>query len=143
MKFLLDTNVFREIGKTSPHEHVSAWLAQVDDTDLAISALTVREVTKGVEKLRVRKPDVAAAIEARVQASFDAFGDRILPIDRDTSELWGALLGASEKHIDDTGLAATAHVHHLVLVTRNLADVAGRGVTTLDPFNSSPTVERP
>ena len=33
MKFLLDTNVFREIGKTSPHEHVSAWLAQVESTD--------------------------------------------------------------------------------------------------------------
>jgi hypothetical protein len=142
MKFLLDTNVFREIGKTSPHEHVGAWLAQVDDTDLAISALTVREVTKGVEKLRLRKLDVAAAIEARVQANFDAFGDRILPVDRDVSELWGSLLAASEKHIDDTGLAATARVHHLVLVTRNLADVVGRGVATLDPFKSSPKVKQ-
>jgi predicted nucleic acid-binding protein len=51
MKYLLDTNIFREIGKSRPHENVSAWLAIVDDADLAISALTVREIAKGVARL--------------------------------------------------------------------------------------------
>jgi predicted nucleic acid-binding protein len=82
MKYLLDTNVFREIGKLQPHDNVSAWLATVDDADLAISALTVREIAKGVAKLSSSKPDVAAQIAARTEAVFDAFAGRILPVDR-------------------------------------------------------------
>ncbi|MGN7126774.1 type II toxin-antitoxin system VapC family toxin [Methylorubrum thiocyanatum] len=137
MKYLLDTNVFREIGKTVPHQNVAAWLQGVDDSDLAISALTVREVTKGVVKLRAKKPGVAREIEERVAMAFDAFEGRILPIDRDVATLWGTLLADSEKHIDDTSLAATARVHGLVLVTRNIGDMIGRGATTLDPYKAS------
>ncbi|MBB6254996.1 putative nucleic acid-binding protein, partial [Nitrospirillum iridis] len=81
-----------------------------------------------------------AAIEARVQASFDALADRILPVDREIAALWGRLLGTNDKHTDDTGLAATARIHRLILVTRNTADVAGRGVTTLDPYSASPRI---
>jgi toxin FitB len=143
MKYLLDTNVFREIGRTTPHEHVSAWLAQVDDADLAISTLTVREVMKGVSKLRPRKPEVAAAIQERIQMSFEALSERVLPVSREIVELWGTLLGESDKHVDDTGIAATARVHGLILVTRNVSDMLGRGAVILDPFKKSPKVERP
>lgn len=136
MRYLLDTNVFREIGKTEPHRNVDAWLKGVNDADLAISTLTVREVTKGIGRLRARKPEVAQAIAARVDLAFEAFGDRILPVDRAVAALWGELLADSEKHVDDTGIAATARVHGLVLVTRNTADMIGRGATTLDPFRS-------
>src|SRR5208337_1420785 len=101
MKFLLDTNVFREIGKTAPDANVAAWLNSVDDSDLAISALTVREVCKGIVKLRAKKPGIADQIEARVSAVFDAFGERILPITREVADLWGQLLAGSEKHVDD------------------------------------------
>ncbi len=132
----MDTNVFREIGKTEPHRNVDAWLKGVNDADLAISTLTVREVTKGIGRLRARKPEVAQAIAARVDLAFEAFGDRILPVDRAVAALWGELLADSEKHVDDTGIAATARVHGLVLVTRNTADMIGRGATTLDPFRS-------
>lgn len=140
MKYLLDTNVFREIGKSQPHPHVEAWLARVDDVELALSAISVREVRKGIAKLRERKPEIASAIEARVTETLDAFADRVLPIDRAVAELWGKLLAENEKHIDDTGLAATARIHNLVLVTRNLADVATRGANTLDPYKSSPKI---
>jgi predicted nucleic acid-binding protein len=68
MKFLLDTNVFREIGKTKPDANVASWLTGVDDADLAISALTVKEVRKGIVRLAVEKPDIARQIEARVAA---------------------------------------------------------------------------
>lgn len=142
MKYLLDTNVFREIGKTVPHEHVGAWLKRVDDGDLTISALTVREIRKGIARLRARKPGVAEQIETRIAASLAAFGDRVLPVSREIAELWGDLLAESEKHVDDTGLAATARVHGLVLVTRNLAHVSGRGAATLDPYKASPKVNR-
>src|SRR5262245_36361692 len=133
MRFLLDTNVFREIGKSKPNANVEAWLSTVDDADLAISALTVREVRKGVIRLRVKKRDIADRIDLRVREIFDASGERILPVTREVAELWGELLGHSDKHVDDTGLAATARTYGLTLVTRNLRHVSGRGVTTLDP----------
>jgi predicted nucleic acid-binding protein len=143
MRFLLDTNVFREIGKTSPHANVATWLDKVDDSDLAISVLTVREVRKGIVRLKAAKPSVADAIEDRVTEVFAAFSERILPVTREIADLWGELLGQSEKNIDDTGLAATARVYSLVLVTRNIRHVAGRGVATLDPFKTSPRITRP
>jgi len=143
MRFLLDTNVFREIGKTEPQTNVAAWLHTVDDVDLAISALTVREVRKGIVKLAVKKPDVAKLIEERVRETFDAFGHRILPVTREIADLWGDLLAQSDKHTDDTGLVATARIHGLTLVTRNLDDVSGRGATALDPFKRVPKIVRP
>jgi predicted nucleic acid-binding protein len=115
--------------------HVDAWLAGVDDTDLAISALTVREVSKGIARLRT-SPNVAAAIAARVTDVFDALDGRILPVDRSVAEVWGELLAVMEKHIDDAGLAATARSHGLVLVTRNTKNFARRGVSLLNPYKS-------
>lgn len=137
MKYLLDTNVLRELGKTSPHKNVAAWLKSVDDADLAISALTVREIAKGVVKLRKKKPETATALGATVTVIFDAFEERILPIDRAVAAAWGEMLGESEKHVDDAGIAATARVHGLVVVTRNVKDFDGRGVKVIDPFKTA------
>lgn len=89
MKFLLDTNVFREIGKTKPHPNVAAWLRTVDDSELAISVITVREVRKGVVRLQATKRDAADKIEMRVREIFDAFGERILPVTQEIANLWG------------------------------------------------------
>jgi predicted nucleic acid-binding protein len=136
MKYLLDTNVLRELGKTAPHKNVAAWLKSVDDADLAISALTVREIAKGVAKLKKTKPETAATLEVTVKAIFDAFEGRILPVDRPVAAAWGEALAESEKHVDDAGLAATALVHSLTVVTRNTADFSGRGVTLIDPFKA-------
>jgi len=136
MRYLLDTNVLRELGKTSPHKNVAAWLKSVDDADLAISALTVREIAKGVVKLRKKKPETAAALGATVTAIFDAFEERILPIDWTVAAAWGETLGENEKHVDDAGLAATARVHGLIVVTRNVKDFDGRGVKVFDPFKA-------
>ena len=119
MKYLLDTNVLRELGKTTPHRNVSAWIRTVNDAELAISALTVREITKGI----------ATAI-------FDAFDGRILSVDRPVAAVWGEALAVNERHVDDAGLAATARVHGLVIVTRNTRDFVKRGVSLLDPFKA-------
>jgi predicted nucleic acid-binding protein len=143
MRFLLDTNVFREIGRATPHANVAAWLANADDRDLAISVLTVREVRKGIIKLRATKPNVADDIDRWMTQNLGLFGDRILPVTREIADVWGEMLGRSEKNIDDTGLVATARVHGLVLVTRNTRHVAGRGAATLDPFKTSPRISRP
>lgn len=60
MKFLPDTNVFREMGKEMRDTHVANWQATIRDADLAVSAITVRQVRKGIAKIRARKPDTAA-----------------------------------------------------------------------------------
>jgi predicted nucleic acid-binding protein len=138
MKYLLDTNVFREIGKSRPHEHIRHWLAGVDDSELAISALTIREVARGIARLAVSKPEVADAIQDRAIAVFDAFEGRILPVDRRVAQHWGERLAASEKHVDDAGIAATARIHGLIVVTRNVRHFEPLGVAVLDPFRSPP-----
>jgi predicted nucleic acid-binding protein len=132
MKYLLDTNVLRELGKTLPHKNVAAWLKSVDDANLTISALTVREIAKGVAKLRMAKPEMAALLNAAIAAIFDAFEGQILPINRPVAAAWGKALGESDKHVDDAGLAVTALVNGLV-VTRNIKDFDGHGLTLLDP----------
>jgi predicted nucleic acid-binding protein len=126
--------VVKEISRSKPHQNVEAWLATVDDTDLAISAINVCEIWKGIEKKRARDPDLADGLEAGAKAVFSAYQGRILPVDEAVATRWGRLLGQSEKNVNDTGLAATAYVHGLVLVTRNVSDVLGRGVDILDPF---------
>jgi len=134
LKYLLDTNVLKEIGRAEPHENVSAWLDTVDDSELAISVLSVREIAKGIEKKRKTDEAVADAISKAAEAIFAAYQGRILPVDEAIARQWGQLLGRSDKNADDTGLAATALVNNLVVVTRNVADFKGRNVQLLDPF---------
>ena len=81
MRYLPDTNVLRELGKTSPQTNVADWLTSINAADLAISAPTVREVAKGVAKLRKTKPETLAALGAIGAATFDAFEGRRYPMD--------------------------------------------------------------
>ncbi len=134
VKYLLDTNVLKEIGRAQPHKNVAAWLDTVDDIDLAISVISVREISKGIEKKRKTDEAVANAIAKAAEAIFAAYNGRILPVDEVVAHRWGVMLGQSDKHTDDTGIAATAEVNNLVMVTRNVGDFQGRGVTLLDPF---------
>ena len=138
MKYLLDTNVLKEVGRTTPHENVLAWLKTVDDEELVISVISVREIWKGIERKRRKDAAVGYRLEAGVQAMFDAYRGRVLPVDEAVARRWGMMLAESDKHVDDTGLAATAYVHDLVVVTRNEADFGARRVTILNPFKSSP-----
>nr|BAA87650.1 tiorf25 [Agrobacterium tumefaciens] len=96
--------------------------------------ISVREISKGIEKKRKADDTVANAIAKAADAIFAAYQGRILPVDEAVARRWGQMLGQSEKNTDDTGLAATAQVNDLVIVTRNVADFQSRGVTVLDPF---------
>jgi predicted nucleic acid-binding protein len=139
LRYLLDTNVLKELGKSSPHQSVAAWLETVDDLDLMIS---VREIWKGIERKRRKDPSLASQLERSAKAIFAAYERRVLPIDENVAERWGVLLGEIEKNIDDTGLAATAYVHRLVMVTRNETDFQGRGVDVLNPFKKPPKIRK-
>ena len=142
MRYLLDTNVFREVQKGSAgHTNVRRWLAGVDDTDLRLSVMTVTEVRRGIVRLAKTKPDAAREIAERFDVLLDAYAGRVVAVDQAVADEWGRLQGVKDKHRDDLAFVATARVHGLVLATRNVEDVRGRGVRVLDPFKKTPAVE--
>lgn len=131
--YLLDTNVVSELRRERPHGAVLAWIASVADRDLHLSAVTLGEIQAGIEITRDRDPERAAGIERwadQVAATWN-----ILPLDGRAFRLWAKLMhGRSETFYEDALIAASARVHDLTVVTRNLADFADFDVPLLDPF---------
>ncbi|UFW78994.1 type II toxin-antitoxin system VapC family toxin [Rhizobium sp. SU303] len=135
--YLLDENVLREFSPRG-NANVRKWIASVDDTELRLSVATLFEKRRGAEMLKRRDPGRAAAIIRGIATLEKAFADRILPVDATIVEEWTRLLGAKNKDRWDLALAATARVHRLVLVTRNIKDFEGRGARLLNPFTDPP-----
>lgn len=135
MSFLLDTNVISELRKgVRANSGVTSWFAGAADEDVFLSALTIGEIRRGIESVRRRDPDSGAALDGWLVRLGDAYADRILPIDRAVAEEWGRMNVPDPRPVVDGLLAATARVMGLTLVTRNVGDVVGTGVATLDPF---------
>lgn len=89
---------------------------------------------QGDKAVRPRDSTKAAALDAWLTEIADAFGPRVLGVDIAVAEAWGCISAARSVLVVDALLAATAGVHGLVLVTRNVADVDGLGVRVLDLF---------
>ena len=136
MSFLLDTNVVSEIRKPQPNANARAWLASVIGSDLFISVLVIGEVRQGIERLRPRDPSRAAVYDAWLAVLRRDYRDRVLPITAEISEQWGRFNALRTTSVVDGLMAATASVHDLTLITRNVADVSGTGVRVLNPFDS-------
>lgn len=135
MTYLLDTNVVSELRKGSRcNARVASWLDGVDDQDLGLSVLVIGELRRGVETLRRRDPRGASALERWLARVLKEYAERILPIDDLVAEEWGRLSAIRPGSVVDVLLAATARVHRLTLVTRNVRDVEWTGVAWLNPF---------
>ena len=89
---------------------------------------------RGIESVRRRDPSSATRLDRWLRDLESQFEDRILPVDARVAEQWGRLTAVRSLPVVDALLAATALVHHLTLVTRNVRDVAGTGVAVVDPF---------
>lgn len=134
--YLLDTNVVSELRRVRPHGAVLAWLRDVDDAALHISAVTVGEIQAGIEITRERDQAKAAEIEAwldDVSATFN-----VIDMDGRTFRWCARMMHRLSNHlIEDAMIAATAQVHNLTVVTRNVRDFQAFGIPTFDPFRFS------
>lgn len=134
--YLLDTNVVSELRRTRPHGAVLAWLGSVGDENLHLSAVTIGEIQAGIEITREQNPDKAAEIEAWLEQVAETYN--ILNMDAQTFRCWARLMHRRSDHlIEDTMLVATAVVHNLIVVTRNVRDFEGFDVRTLNPFDTT------
>jgi len=133
--YLLDTMVISELRRQRPHGAVLAWLKGVDDADLRLSAVTLGEIQAGIEM--TRKQNSARAGELEVWLDAVAASWNVLPMDGPIFRRWAQLMhGRSDDLIEDAMIAATAAVHGLTVVTRNVRDFRQFGVKTLDPFKA-------
>ena len=132
MTYLLDTNVLSEARRRSPT--AVAWLRAADPAALFISVITIGEIAKGITQRARTDPVTAASLHDWLDTLQRSYSDRILVIDQAVSVAWGRLMAQRTRPVVDTLIAATARVHNLVVVTRNVADFADCGVDVVDPW---------
>jgi predicted nucleic acid-binding protein len=135
VNYLIDTNIISEVCKGNRCDpNVASWYETIEDASLYLSVLVIGEIRKAVERVQSKDSTRARAIENWLKAVDKAFGERILPVDRAVADEWGRLNANRPLRVIDGLLAATAKVHRVTLVTRNIADSVDLGVQILNPF---------
>ena len=131
--YLLDTNVVAELRRPKPHGAVLAWLAGIRDAELRLSALTIGEIQAGIEITRTADARKAAEIEFWLEQIAGAYN--VLAMDAHAFRCWAKLMHGRPGHLmEDAMIAATAVVHGLTVVTRNVRDFKQFDVRTFNPF---------
>lgn len=135
MRFLLDTNVVSELRKGERADHgVRSWIEEVEGADLALSVLALGELRLGIVRLRRRDRKAAGHLAGWLARLERAYRGRTLPIDTDVAAAWARLNADRPLPVIDALQAATARVHGLTFVTRNVADLNDADVPLLNPF---------
>jgi predicted nucleic acid-binding protein len=139
--YLLDTNVISEIrkaraGKADPH--VTAWAAAVPVVDLFVSVISIQEIEIGVLLAERRDPRQGRLLRAWLDVHvLGAFADRILPVDVPVARRSAHLHVPRTRPVRDALIAATALVHRMTVVTRNVADFSSTRVPIVNPWEGS------
>lgn len=135
MSYLIDTNVVSELRKGArANPLVVDWFRRQQPQELFLSVLTLGELRHGVERVRRRDPGSALALGRWLDRILEQFRDRILDVDQAVAERWGRT-GIPDPLPDvDALVAATALVHDLIVVTRNVKHIAPAGVRCFNPF---------
>lgn len=136
MSFLVDTNVLSEPAKPKPEKRVVTWLRE-HEPELYISAITVGELRRGIERLTEGKRK--AQLQVWLVELCDRMKGRVLSYNTSAAHVWGQLKARWDREgisipSLDSQIAAIAHRHGLTIVTRNTSDFKKAGVDVLDPF---------
>ena len=140
MSYLLDTNVLSESVSARPDQKVIAWLKATPLADTYVSAITIGEIKRGIEKLPDTHPRKAQLNDWLEGELLRRFSGRIVAIDAAVMLEWGRLIASLERQgrampLMDSLLAAQAIGHQLTLVTRNVKDFSETGVVTINPWD--------
>lgn len=142
MSYLLDTCVISELVKKQPNPGVVGWLDTREQDALYVSVLTFGELHKGISKLpeSVKKDTLSYWITHDLVARFEG---HTLALSIEVAATWGALQGEAERRgeklpIVDSLIAATASVHHLIVVTRNVQDLRRCHAQVINPWEPTP-----
>ena len=126
MSFLLDTNAVSEWVKPQPNPGLISWMEATDEDRIFLSVVSLAELRYGVEHLATgrRRSRLEMWIGEELPLRFEG---RILAVDFTVAETWGKTVARNEEAgrpigLFDAFLAATAEIHHLTLVTRNVSD---------------------
>lgn len=135
---ILDTNVVSELRKVRlgrADEHVARWADSVNASDLYLSVITVQELEIGVLLAERRDPVQGAAFRSWLSTHvLPAFAGRILPVDTAVAIRSAKLHVPDPRPVRDGLIAATALVHGMTIITRNIGDFEPTGVTLLNPW---------
>ena len=140
MMFVLDTNVVSELLKVrlgKSDANVATWTESVDAADLFVSAITILELELGV--LSIERKDAAQGAMLRAwleQHVLPEFSGRTLPVDTAVAQRCARLHVPDKRGERDALIAATALVHGMTVVTRNVADFEPTGVKILNPWEA-------
>ena len=142
MMFVLDASVVSELHKVrlgKANANVTAWTESVDATDLFVWAITIMELELGV--LSVERKDVTQGAMLRSWLELQVlpeFAERTLPVDIAVAQRCARLHIPDKRGERDALIAATALVHGMTVVTRNVADFKPTGVSLLNPWETPP-----
>jgi predicted nucleic acid-binding protein len=136
--YILDTNTISELRKGKMRRGnpgLAAWAATVDIHDQYLSVVTLQEIETGT--LRAERKDPAKGFVLRswmTKYILHNFHNRIIPVDTAIALRSGQLHADRTRPIIDTLIAATAYVHGMSVVTRNVSDFKDAGVNVINPW---------
>jgi predicted nucleic acid-binding protein len=134
--YLLDTDVLSELRKRKRNAGVVKWIGAAAERDLHLSAITVAEIERGIERQKKPDPAFAADLSAWLEFTLRAFGERILPLTLNVARRWGRLSAQIGNTELDLAVAVTALEHGLTVVTGNTKHFQRTGVKLLNPFHA-------
>lgn len=132
--YLVDTNIISEARRGSLP--AIAWLRSVDPLSVHLSTLTLGEIMRGIALKQKTDPKTAGHLAEWLRKLRHDHADRILPVTNAISVEWGRIAAIRPRGDIDGLIAATAIVHDLILVTRNVRDFDDTGASFINPWDA-------
>ena len=139
--YLLDTDVVSVLRRPDRHPAPTKWLQTQRPADVFISVVTLAELERGLSQQRRHDPEFARHLAAWMEQTTASFADRVIGVDPAAARLWGRMSGDIGHFNVDLLIAATALVHGLCVVTRNVRHFEPTGVRVLNPFEDAEQTE--